>query len=109
MMATFDDYEEELQKGVRKLAQQLVDGLEEQALADMNTFLKKSGNDLQRWTKLLAAGNITKEDFADLVQAQRALAELHELTRTGIGRTELERFRTGLIRLFIDSAMKVYL
>jgi hypothetical protein len=108
-MATFDDYEKELQKGVRKLAQQLADGLEEEALADMNTFLRKSGKDLQRWTKLLAAGKITKEDFADLVQAQKALAELHELTRTGIFRTELERFRTGLIRLFIDSAMKVYL
>jgi hypothetical protein len=108
-MATFDDYEKELQKGVRKLAQQLVDGFEEEALTDMNTFLKKSGKDLQRWTELLAAGEITKEDFADLVQAQKALAELHELTRTGIIRAELERFRTGLIRLLIDSAMKVYL
>jgi hypothetical protein len=108
-MATFDDYEKELQKGVGKLAQQLVDGLEEEALADMNTFLRKSGKDLKRWTELLAAGEITKEDFADLVQAQKALAELHELTRTGIVRTELERFRTGLIQLFIDSAMKVYL
>jgi DNA phosphorothioation-dependent restriction protein DptG len=108
-MATFDDYEKELGKGVRKLAQQLVDGLEEQALADMNTFLNKSKNDLQRWTKQLAEGKINKEDFSDLVQAQKALAELHELTLTGIGRTELERFRTNLIRLFIDSAMKVYL
>ncbi len=106
-MAIFDDYEKELQKEVGKLAQQLVGGLEEEALADMNGFLKKSGQDLKRWTELLAAGKITGEDFSDLVKAQKALAELHELTRAGVVRTDLERFRTGLIRLFIDSAIKV--
>jgi hypothetical protein len=108
-MATFDDYEKELGKGVKKLAQQLVDGLEEEALADMTTFLKKSKSDLERWTKLLAAGKITEEDFSDLLHARKALAELHELTRTGVGHTKLERFRTDLIGLFVDSAMKVYL
>jgi hypothetical protein len=108
-MATFDDYEKELAKGVKKLAQELVDGLEEQALADLNTYINRSRKNLQRWTNLLAAGEITEEDFSDLVQAQKALAELHELTRTGIGRTKLERFKTGLVSLVIDSAMKVYL
>ncbi|MEJ2696211.1 MAG: hypothetical protein P8013_06145 [Candidatus Sulfobium sp.] len=108
-MATFDDYEKELGKGVKKLARELVDGLEEQALADLNTYISRSRKNLQRWTNLLAAGEITEEDFSDLVQAQKALAELHELTRTGIGRTKLESFRTGLISLVIDSAMKVYL
>lgn len=108
-MATFDDYEKELQKGVRKLAQGLVDGLEEQAVADLNTFLGKSKKDLDRWTKLLEKGEITREDFNDLVQARKALTELHELTRTGIGHSKLERFRTDLVQLFIDSAMKVYL
>lgn len=107
-MATFDDYEKELRKGVKKLVQRLVDGLEEQALADINTFLKKSRKDLERWTRLLAEGEITREDFGDLVQAQKALAELHELTRTGIGHAKLEKFRTDLIGLLIDSAMKVY-
>lgn len=108
-MATFDDYEKELEKGGRKLANELVKGLEEQAFADMNTFLGKSRNDLKRWTSLLEAGELTKEEFGDLMKAQEALAELHELTRTGIGHTKLERFRTDLIQLFIDSAMKVYL
>lgn len=108
-MATFDDYEKELYKGVKKLAQQVVDGLEEEAITDMNAFLYRSKSDLKRWTALLAAGRITGEDFSDLVGAQKALAELHELTRTGIGLTKLERFRKDFIQLVIDSAMKVYL
>lgn len=107
-MAIFDDYEKELHKGVAKLARQLVDGLEEQALSDANRFLRKSRKDLERWTNLLASGEITKKEFTDLVEGQKALAELHELTRVGIGHTKLERFRTDLIKMVIDSAIKVY-
>ena len=108
-MATFDDYEKELYKGVKKLAQQVVDGLEEEAITDMNVFIRKSKKDLKRWTGLLSAGKITGDDFCDLVGAQKALAELHELTRTGIGLTKLEKFRKDLIQLLVDTAMKVYL
>ena len=107
-MATFDDYEKELHKGVAKLARQLVDGLEEEAFSDTNTFLRKSRKDLERWTDLLASGEITKKEFTDLVGGQKALAELHELTRVGIGHAKLERFRMDLIKLVIDSAIKVY-
>jgi hypothetical protein len=108
-MATFDDYVRELRKGVRKLAQQLVGGLEVYALSDMNSFLKKSERDLVRWTDQLAAGEITERDFTDLVQAKKALAELHELTGAGVGVTKLDRFRSDLISLLISTAMKVYL
>jgi len=108
-MATFDDYVKELRKGGKKLAQDLVAGLEADALSDMNAFLKKSENELERWTALLAAGEITKRDFTDLVQAQKALAELHKLTKAGVGATKLDRFRTDLISLLINTALKVYL
>jgi hypothetical protein len=108
-MATFDDYVNELRKGGKKLAQELVEGLEADALSDMNAFLKKSERDLQRWTTLLAAGKITKQDFTDLVQAKKALTELHELTRAGVAAAKLDRFRTDLISLVVDTAMKVYL
>jgi hypothetical protein len=105
----FDDYVKELRNGVRKLAQELVEGLEVDALSDMNAFLKKSERNLKRWTNYLAAGEITKQDFADLVQAQKALVELHELTRAGVAGTKLDRFRSDLIALLVSAAMKVYL
>ncbi len=109
IMATFDVYLKELRKGVKKLAEELLAGLESDALSDMNAFLKKSEKDLQRWTYLLATRVITKQDFTDLVQAKKALAELHELTRAGVTVTKLDRFRAGLISLLIDTAVKVYL
>jgi hypothetical protein len=108
-MATFDDYTKELRKGVKKLAQGLVDDLQTSALSDANAFLRKSERDLLRWTKQLAAGEITEEDFTDLVQAKKALAELHELTKAGVAVAKLDRFRSDLISLLINTAAKVYL
>jgi hypothetical protein len=108
-MATFTEYKTELRKGVKKLSQALVGDFEEYALADTNAFLRSSEKDLKRWTKLLEAGEITEQDFTDLVQAKKALAELHELTEAGIGHTKLDRFRKDLISLMIDTAMKVYI
>ncbi len=108
-MATFDDYVKELKKGFKGLAQELVDGLQADALSDLNAFLKKSERDLKRWTCHLAAGEITKQDFTDLVQAQKALIELHEMTKAGVALTKLDRFRSDLIGLLINAAMKVYL
>jgi hypothetical protein len=108
-MATFDDYLKELRKGVKGLAQELVDGLQAEALSDMNAFVRKSEKDLERWTSQLAAGEITEQDFTDLVQAKKALAELHELTRAGVAVTKLDRFRSDLVSLLINTAVKVYL
>ena len=108
-MATFDDYVKELKKGFKPLAQELVDDLQADAISDMNAFLKKSERDLKRWTSHLADGEITKQDFTDLVQAQKALVELHELTKAGVALTKLDRFRSDLISLLISTAMKVYL
>lgn len=108
-MATFEDYLDELRKGTKKLAEELVDGLQADALSDMNGFLKKSERDLARWTGRLAAGEITKQDFADLVQAKKALAKMHRLTKAGLTVTKLDRFRSDLISLVINTAAKVYL
>jgi hypothetical protein len=108
-VANFDDYVKELRKGVTKLARELAGGLETDALSDLDAFLKRSERDMVRWTRLLAAGQITEEDFRDLIEAQKALAELHELTKAGVAVTKLERFRSGLVSLLVDTAMKVYL
>ena len=108
-MATFDDFAKALEEGVGKLAKELFEGSEAEAFADMKAFLDKSKNDLERWTTLLAVGKITGQDFSDLVQAKKALAELHALTQAGVVLIKLERFRTGLINLVVETAFKMFL
>jgi len=108
-MPSFDDFAEALKSGAKNLAKELFDGLEEQAQQDTQAFIDHAEQDLQRWTKLLAMGEITRQDFSDLVAAKKALAEIHALTQAGVALTKLERFRTGLIDLVVDTACDVFL
>ena len=108
-MSKFDDFLDAVLNGTKDLAKQLFNGFEEDAKADAKDFLEKSKADLERWTSLLAKKKITERDFSDLVHAKKALAEIHALTLAGVALTRLERFRSGLIDLVIDSAFKVFL
>ena len=108
-MSKFDEFVNAVLNGARDLAVVVFNGLEDSAKDDAKAFLEKFEADLKRWTKLLAVEEITERDFADLVHAKKALAELHVLTRAGVSLTRLERFRSGLIDLVIDTAFKVFI
>lgn len=108
-MNQFDEFIEGLKTGAQTLAKEIFDGFEDQAWDDTNAFLEKAQADLQRWTRLLAQGEITEQDFSDLIQAKKALAEIHALRQTGVALTKLERFRTQFINLVIDTAFNVFL
>jgi len=108
-MSKFDDFISAVLEGAKDLAKDIFNGFEDQVKEDAKAFTKKTEADLRRWTKLLADKKLTKQDFGDLVQAKKALAEIHALTQAGISLTKLERFRSGLINLVIDKAFEVFL
>jgi len=108
-MRKFNDFVEGVKEGAQGLAENLFKEFKDSALDDTQTFLKKAETDLQRWTKLLAAKKINEQDFSDLVHAKKALAEMHALTVAGTGLAKVERFRSALIDLVVDTAFKVFL
>jgi len=108
-MDNFENYMDALRKGAKELARETFDGYESEAKYDAEAFIRKSKIDLQRWTKLLAHKDITEEDFSDLVNAKKALAEMYALRRSGLAIIRLERFRKGFINLTIDTAFEEFL
>ena len=105
----FDEFVDMFLSGAKELAKQVFDGFEDNAKADARAFVDKTEADLKRWAKLLADGELSKDEFENLVRAKKALAEIHELTQAGVALTKIERFRSGLVDLAIDSAFKVFL
>lgn len=106
-MGKLDDFADAVLTGAKDLAKNILEGFENQAGEDAKAFLDKMKNDLQRWAKLRTERKITDQDFIDLVQAKKALAEIHALTQAGIATIKLERFRTEFIKLVVDKALAI--
>jgi len=108
-MSEFDDFIDAIKEGAAELAQEIFGGYQDSAKEDAQAFLDKAKADLERWTKMLAQGEITEQDFKDFVEAKKALAEIHLLTQQGIALTKLERFRVALLDMVIDKAFAIFL
>lgn len=83
-MAKFDDFVDTIEKGVKELAEKTLKGFKDQAVSDTKKFLEASKKDLKRWTKLLANGELSQDDFEWLVLGRKDVMELHTLKQTGL-------------------------
>jgi hypothetical protein len=108
-MSNFDDFLEAIKSGAKDLARENFDGFDDEVREDTDAFLEKTKVDLERWTKLLAQGEINEEDFSDLVDAKKALAEMFALRQKGLALIKLEKFRKGFINLVVETAFSVFL
>ena len=108
-MVDFSDFLSALEDGTKDLAKKTLKGFKDKALQDSKEFLRKSEEDLKRWTKLLASRELSQDDFEWLVLGKKDLAELHALKETGLALVRIDRFRSALIDLIIDTAFDVFL
>ena len=108
-MDSFDTFIDSIKSGARDLAKETLTEFQKQAGDDANAFLKNSRSDLQRWSNLLSNKDISKEDFNDLVNAKKALAEMSALRESGITLIKIDNFRKGIIKLVVDTAFDTFL
>lgn len=107
-MPDFDDFLENLKKGLEELAKKNWGEFREAAEKDGKAFVEKTKEDLRRWTKLLAQGDLSKDDFEFLVAGKKDLAEMEALKQAGLTLVRLERFQNALISLVIDTAFETF-
>jgi len=108
-MADFGNFLENLENGLGELAKDSMNDFAAAALKDGKAFIEKARDDLNRWTKLLAAGELTKEDFEFLVAGKKDLAEMETLKEAGLTLVRIEKFQNALISLIIDTAIDTFL
>jgi len=80
----------------------------EAAGKDANAFLEKTRADLERWTKQLADGALTKDDFAFLVKGKADLAEMEALKQAGLALVRVDQFRKSVFDLVVGTATKMF-
>lgn len=108
-MSNFDSFIDAIEEGTKELAKKTLKGFKDDAVTDAKEFLDASKDDLQRWTKLLAKGELSEDDFEWLVMGRKDVAELHALRQSGLALVRLDRFKNAFLDLVIDSAFDVFL
>ncbi|HEV8540745.1 MAG TPA: hypothetical protein VGQ60_06240 [Nitrospiraceae bacterium] len=103
-MANFDQFFKELKKGSVEIAKREASDFVKEATSDGNAFLDSVKADLKTWTKQLATGKLTKEDFEFLVKGKKDLAKMEALTQAGLAAIRVERIRVAMIDLVITAA-----
>ena len=107
-MAKFDDFWNTLKAGLEQLALKNWKEVKDAAVADGDAFLEQTKSDLERWTKLLGTGALTKDDFEWLVAGKKDLAEMQALEKAGLSLVRAERFQNALISLVVDTALNTF-
>jgi hypothetical protein len=107
-MKSFDAFWSELEDELKEFAEYSWKSHTAAAVADGEEFLRNTKVDLERWTKLLAKGDLTTNDFEWLVAGKKEVAELVALKRSGLAKVALDRFVNGLIDTIVSAAFKQF-
>lgn len=97
------NFRDRVLENVQLLAAQTVKDTVDQASKDTEAFLRDTREKIERWTQALSRGDLDRDEFELLVAARRSNMKLHALQAAGVTQNALERFRSGLISLLIES------
>ncbi|MFD1604150.1 hypothetical protein ACFSJW_08405 [Flavobacterium artemisiae] len=64
---------------------------------DLNAFLEKSREKLERWILLFSSGSLTEEELEWLLKSQLDLVALQTLQTTGISKIKLNSLKNNII------------
>jgi hypothetical protein len=108
-MADFDKYFDKLLKNLEDLVKNNWKNFLDAAEADGRAFLLETKEDLKRWTRLLANGHITREEFELLVGSKEDLLKLKALKKLGLTKVRIQMFQSAVIGLIIDTAFDFFI
>jgi hypothetical protein len=105
MAVDIQDILKQLEQGITNIAQSSLKNYLSQAQVDGKSFLAAIEDDLTNWTNLLAAGQLSADDFKDLVAGQKDLMQMVALTQAGVAAIQLDQFKQEVFGLVINTVM----
>jgi hypothetical protein len=95
----------QVSREVANLGQEIFRQRIQGATDDAVAFLKMIEKDVIKLHLQLAAGQITKEDFDDLMLDQKALAKMEALKQKGLTQAAIDQFVNGAINILVTAAI----
>ncbi|QTD39031.1 hypothetical protein JL193_07215 [Polaribacter batillariae] len=76
--------------------------LKEESKKDIDQFLESSKFKLERWTELLANGDLDLEEYEWLIKSQKDLMVMQTLHSSGVNKISLGHFKNKMIKTMIN-------
>ena len=108
-MSKFSQFFDAVLDGAKSVAGDSARAFLKEATTDNGAFKLRAEADLKRWTKLLANGDINKDDYASLVRGQWSEAALAALLKSGIAAQKAAEVRDKLIDIAVSAAFTILL
>jgi len=108
-MPTFNDFLSIVKDDLLEFAKENLDEHKDELLKDGNDFVKKTKEDLERWTAALATGVLSQADLEFLLKGKKDLAEMESLKQLGLSKIRISKITNGVIDVVVGSAVKTFL
>ena len=104
-MSIFDEIFKELKNNLKDLVKLTVREYKDAALDDGQKFLESIKDDLERWTRLLADGELTTADVEWLIESKKDLTEMFLLQQAGLAQIRVDKFKNSLVNMITDTIL----
>jgi hypothetical protein len=104
MAVNFDKLFKSAEQGMIDLAETSFTTYKDQAISDGKAFLAAATADTKKYTQQLARGEITEEEFKDLMADEADLAQMDALKEAGLAHAAFDNFIKGVIGVLITAA-----
>jgi hypothetical protein len=105
-MPDFQKLWKEIKEHLTQLAKDTVKENWQAAVQDGKDIVDKNEEKLQKWLTMLNQGQLDKEEFEFLCGGLKNLAEMEALKQVGLKAAQIDKFRTELFTLIIDTGFK---
>ncbi|TDP60076.1 hypothetical protein [Flavobacterium dankookense] len=72
---------------------------------DINDFLSKSQEKIERWSLLLASNSITKDEFEWLLKSQNDLLTLKVVQRAGVSKIKINNIKKAILNTVFQTVI----
>ncbi|HEY4257933.1 MAG TPA: hypothetical protein VGM66_12025 [Candidatus Udaeobacter sp.] len=104
-MADFNKVFNDIKNQVGAEAETDLKEFSDQGKQDAEAFLDQSRSRLEKWMQLLADKQIDEDEFAWLVESQKASAQMEALRKANAGTMKIEQFRDSVLQTIVTTAV----
>ena len=106
-MSKFTDYIDGLKDEGKTLAKNELKKLVSDAKKDKSDFVRLQAENLERWTVMLADGDLTSKGYKKLVKKMEVLTQLEVIKLKVSAKASAQRFAAGIQKLIIEGLFRL--